>query len=333
MSTLFSTIDDFNQFFTLDANFNFALIKPSIEAAQNTYIKKLIGAELLERLLTGIEDDDLNAEESALLLKIKAALAPISVFSYTDIGNITFTESGMHTLHNENQKPAFEWQVQRFKNTVQDIAYTNFDLLLEFLESNATDFPLWTDSTAYTLYNATLIRTAAEFQLSYNINSSRLVFMALLPKMQYVEDLEISSVLCTYYAELLEKQIAETLTASDKIILPYLKKAIARLTIAIGLVDLSIEANVFGVIKHESTGTSTYKGFKPADDKSMQLVVVAAEREGRQYLDKVLKIIYADIANYPTFAASPCYVEDSSSSTTGNLDEMRPKVYDSFFRT
>jgi hypothetical protein len=333
MNTLFKTIEEFSEHLAIDANFNIETLAPSINLAEVRYLQKIIGKGLYAEVLQEYTADSLSAKNILLLKKVKMPLAYLALSLYLPIGNVSITEAGVHIIVNDNQKPAFEWQVVKTQEALQEIGYNGMDLLLEFLEENKLDYSLWTASTAYSEFNSHLIRNTTEFQECYNINSSRLVFLALLPKLVYSEDFILSNNLCEYFEILKTRQASGSLTAPDLIVLPYLKKALARYTIASGLADLSIEASVFGVIQNDKAGSSNYKGFKPASLKSIDGISSSAEKEAKLYLDKVILIMQTNIADYPIYAASSCYDEDGSTRTTGNLDEMRPRTYDSFFRT
>jgi hypothetical protein len=340
---LIQTTQELKVYLSVNADFHFDDVKASMNLAQTRYIKKCLGKFLLDKLVlhqfetTDDQHPDYIEPEKVESLETftKTALAYLSFYLYADIGNVNISDNGFHITSTENEKPAFRWQIQDVKERLLEIGYDALEELICFLENHADDFPEWQHSDCFSQKSNLIVHHAGAFNQGYFINNKRLTFLALIPHIQYVEDMAVSSMLCDYHKELIDKihgKDGASLSSYDKLVVDCLYKAIPRLAMAKGIHKLSIEENVFGVIQHNAQDRNGIKGFNPADNRTRELVAQAAEQEGRQYLDRALKIILSNLTHFPTYAASDCYSENSTSRSTGNIDETRPKTRDSFFQ-
>ena len=66
-NTLLISVDTVKDRSPVHKNMDDSLIYPEIKIAQDMYIVAAIGTNLMERLQTGIEDEDLTADETALI--------------------------------------------------------------------------------------------------------------------------------------------------------------------------------------------------------------------------------------------------------------------------
>lgn len=318
-------------------DFDFDAVQPSIEYAQETYINTILGEELVENF-----DDLADEDKENLIKRIKPALANLAFYHYIDIGNVQIGTHGIHILSNESSKPAFRWQVQDLKRTFQDKGHALLEKLILFLEKNIDTYPLWKNSECFSQRTNLLVSTAKEFNQGYNINSSRLVYLSLVQKINYVEDFLIKPILGEYFDELKNKKHKlrlpddsgnYELSAADKLIVNHLMKCIPRYAIAEGIHTISVELNVFGVNQPLKDDRNAHEAFKPSPIESNNLIAQAARREADNYINLIKKIIHANIDEYQTYKDSEFYVAESDVPATQTVQQMRPIQRDSFFQT
>ena len=135
----------------------------------------------------------------------------------------------------------------------------------------------WTLTDACTINFKTFINRTEQFDEIIPINRSRLEFQRLIPDMNNVESLRIEPAISAELSEAIKTVIKSgTITDRFKILLPYLRASIAYYTYA----------------DYFRSGTLLL---------SKHLLLADA------YLDRVMKILYANPDLYPEFVASDSY--------------------------
>lgn len=324
------------QYFKVANDFPFENIKSSVIMAQNRYLKKVLGKTLWNSYFNSMS----TALKEKLNPYLHAAVTNLALYLYLDKGAVMINSGGVYRRESEKEKTAYRYQSENLKFTLLDHGHNLLEDLIEFLQSNVQDYPLWKASSFYLENTKLLLSNATELERVLPKYSGRLVYLALLESIRYVEDFYIQPLLCDYYQELLLKKhqvshqgINYTLAPEDALLLPDLHRAIAYLAIHQGLPNLSVEINLFGVTQNMKSDREAHLMFEPAPLDNLQLIQKDARYKGMNYLDKVKRILHSNINDYPTYENSPCYVPDSETRKTGNLDQMRPRSRDSFFQT
>jgi len=351
---LINSTEELKEYLSVVDGFTFDVLKPSIRLAQNRYIKKIVGPTLFNKMLNEFQDGEGEGEgegEESILIPIekreelldlvKHSLAFLAFQNYVDVNQLNISDSGIHITSSDHQKTAFRWQIQDLKNHLLDTAYNNIELLMDFLNANIDIFEDWKESDLFLKKSNLICFNSQSFQKGYNINNQRLTFMAYLPKIEYVEDMIVSNMLCNYYDELLNKlhkkqkvdDAYPTLSELELKVVDALQKGIAKLAVSFGVHEFSVEQSVFGVIQKNVEDRSGTESFRPANNQSKEIIASSMKREGQEYLDKAMKIIKSNLDEFSTYKESPCYVEDSKAKSTGGAREMRPQQRDSFFST
>jgi len=324
----FQTTSELQQYIKLSNDFPFDNVKSSIKMAQNRYIKKVIGKALYQKFF-----EDMSADNKAKLLPyLQAPTAQLALYLYSDKGSVLISSGGFYRRESDKEKTAFRYQTESLKMTFLDHGHNLLEDLIEFLEDNISDYPEWKSSDFYLDNSNLILSSSRELERVNSKYSGRLVYQALLDSIHYVEDF--------YYDELILKKHKKTvdgaeyeLEAQDKVILPDLLRAIVNLAIYQGLPNLSVEINLFGVTQNKKDDRNAYLMFQALDAEGLKAIQINAKNIGQNYLDKIKKTLHSNISDYTTYANSKCYVADSEIYKTGNLDQERPRLRDSFFQT
>lgn len=349
---LINSTEELKKYLSVVENFTFDALKSSIRLAQNRYIKKILGPTLFDLILNEFQSGEGEGEgegeiliplekRTELLEYVNHSLAFLAFYNYVDINQLNISDSGIYVTESDHQKRPYRYQVEALKNNLLDSAYNNIELLFEFLQKNITVFETWKESDLFLKHSKLICFSAETFQKGYNINNQRLTYLGYLAKVEYVEDMIVSNMLCDYYDELLNKlhkiekvnDSYPSLSALELKVVDALQKAIAKLAVGHGIHEFSVEQNVFGVIQQNVEDRSGSESYRPANNQSKEIISGNMIKEGQAYLDRAMKIIYANIDDFETFKNSPCYVDESEKPTTGGAIEMRPKQRDSFFST
>lgn len=321
--------DDFKKYLTAPNNLSYEALSASILYAESKFANKVLGSTLYIKLNAGITDEDLTDDENLLLDEVYKMIGLMAYAHYVGLGNAKVTDQGITAVHTQNEKPAFEWQVKQMQRASLEMAFTAVEDLLLYLESVKDNFSDWTSSAAFTEFQELFIATASDFSKFWSISNSRLTYLALVPKIRFVEDFYLDTLLGSeYITELRTQSKADALTAPNKVVMNLLKHYIARKTIEAGLEGLSVEVSVFGLVKNYST--SSVNSSRPADAVEREALIANAVKEADMYRLKLLKTIYDDIDSYATYKASDSYVDPVDDD---DFPDRNVKKFGSFLRT
>lgn len=251
--------------------------------------KKLIpyiGSALLEALDTwyNTATPAVNAPYTALLPYVQNAVAKFTLSLAAPSIDTLLTEGGFAVTANTNLSPASDKRVKSFIDSMDQLAWSGVESLLQFLETNKADYSSWTSSEAYTEYFNNFIITAVDFDKIIRIDQSRLRFMQMKPTMDNVEALRIEPVISKEMADDIKATVkaGTTLSAAYSAIHTNIKRAIAYYTL-----------------------------FAETNDKKYEALADS-------YLAEVKKTIDTTPANYPLYTASDCY--DSEKTSYNNFE-------------
>lgn len=327
---------ELQQYIKVSNDFPFDNVKSSISMAQNRYLKKVLGKDLWTHIFNGMD----SSKKEALLPYLQACIAHLALYLYLDKGAVMINSGGVYRRENDKEKTAFRYQTENLKYTFLDHGHNLLEEVIEFLEENTADYPLWKSASFYLENTKLLLSSSIEFENILPKYSGRLVYRALLESIRYVEDFYIQPLLCDYYQELIYKKHALNVQGTnfvlndyDRLVLKDVLTGIAYLSVHQGLPNLSVEINLFGISQNMKNDRDAHLMFEPVSTESIQMMQNDARYKGMNYLDKVKSILHSNIQYFPTYQNSECYVPDSETRKTGNIDQMRPRGRDAFFQT
>lgn len=280
---IISNIDELRSYLPALASLNIDSVKPFFADAENTYLDNYLDSTTKQALLTWYKNgqNPNEAKYQNLLPYVQRIIARFSVLLGADPLNVKLTDSGFAVVSNQNLTPASPERVQKFKESIENSAYSAVELMLKFLETNKGTYTAWASSDKYTLAVRNLINSAQEFNKYFNINESRVEFYKIRLMLDDVERLKIIPAISQAYFDVILTAIkANNLTAHINAVLPYLRRSAANFLYS---------------------------------DKDPR-----AENNAKHYLTMALKIMDATPANYPEYAASDSY---SSTRTTYGTQE------------
>ncbi len=290
----------------------YADVLPSLQRAEQKYIIPFISQALyddLDKALNGTP----NASQVKLLDKMGMALANFTLFCWSQRGIMQVSSGGMHFTTNDNKKTAMEWMVKDAQDSYLNAGYDGLEMLLSFLENSGTTYPIWNNSEARTTAVECFINNAIAFQGYYNINDSRLLFMALKPVMKTVEDKFIKGVMCQAQYDALHAQVRnKAIDVSGKNLLNFVCPAVAFLTISNGLIERTISYNNRGISLMGLSTRDSRNLESPVDADRLSMIAKAAENNGQNYLRQLKEYLDVNVANYPLYGSSKCYVSGDS---------------------
>lgn len=249
-------------------------------------IRKVIGDAVFDFALAHyqsahylLETPDEDHPEYPLLDQLVSSIQlPVALHAYRRYAphnDLSHSDSGRQIIVTAEEKPAFEWMIDKSDKSLLDIAHEATDLLLEFLDKNIDytlvdgESPLipWGTSAAY-LATKELFLTSSQFNDEFFIDGSRRVFLAIVPSLRKVQQNDILSCLGKEkYDEISEQIIDADVTAENKTLLALIRPALTFIATSHAVITLSVEVLPTGIFSNFVSGVINGKNAASMPDR------------------------------------------------------------------
>jgi len=230
MAELFSTFANFKTFVGGRINQSIELdsIAPTIYDTARRHLVPWLGLEFYEAMVAAAAGTP-NSAQTALLPYIKKPLALLTMYEYSKVGKIFFSENGLQRFENENFKSAYRYQEKDYVESMLEHGYDAIENLLLFLDREQATYTDWRDSDEGEAHLSMLLNYAAEFRRLTSHQCDRYTFEALRP---IIADVEVWGAEKIVPAEFWEgfkaRHLAGTLTVAEKVVRKYMRQAFAQ---------------------------------------------------------------------------------------------------------
>lgn len=308
----------FKQFYPgINRSVKWNSLKPVIDGAFDTYIRKYVGDALIDDVLTDYiaEDGALTAKEIKFSEWLNRALAyytiydamPLHNFSFGDLGLVE--QGGMDT----NTMSVQSW---RYKNSRWEImlkADIFLDMALEYLESeviaNNTDFDSWKNSDAFTENVSDFIRTTRQVSKFKAIKGSRRTFTALVPYFKKAERQIILKILCQdQYDDLATDFKNDELDGDQKKLLYKVQNLVVERGVLLAVPHLTLDVEADGLFIVSSTSDINMR--KNAYDEAIARLEDRMESDAKEAEGVLRNFLVENVDTFTLWKNSPCYIED-----------------------
>jgi len=286
---------------------------PYIEEAQETFIKPVLGNGLYEQLQDAMAldpvppDDGTTPEKLALLLEmVRKPLALYALWLGADEFGVSVSSQGIQVIETQTHKTAPQYRVQNLKENWIRRANTSLDLVLKFLDEHLEDYP------AYICQDADLfLRSTTEFNSEVDIRESRRVFVSLKPVIRSVERKYIRPTLSAQLFDALKSALKSNAEpdGDQKALLELIRPALAHLTMARALTEISIDVLDWGIFDTAGNTFTNVSSKQASNRERIALMAEANQRDGEAEL-KALQQFLDETASetvYPLYFNSPRY--------------------------
>ena len=307
---------------------------PYIDEAQETFIKPVLGDVLYNQLqdLMALDpvppDDGTTAENLAeLLAMLRKPLALYALWLGADEFGVSISSQGIQVIETPTHKTAPQYRVQNLKENWIRRANTALDLVLKFLDEHKIDYPGFDPQDADLFIRGTL-----EFNSEVDIRESRRVFVSLKPIIRSVEKKYIRPTLSSELFDELKAawQSNEALTRAQLNLLDLIRPALAHLTMARALMEISIDVLDWGIFDTAGNTFANVSSKQASNKDRISIMAEANQRDGeselkalQQYLDET-----ASDDVYPAYFHSTRYAGKVIAETR---NEFINKSDNSFF--
>lgn len=306
---LFKTDIEFQDYSSLSVE-TFLAIKSIIPTVESKHLIPLLGMEQYQELQTAFYGTDPLTDRIKKLLDLaRRVVAPWVAVYYTPKTDVKVSEGGVRRAETEKLKTAFQYQLKNFVDANRNEAMDAAEALLQFLEANAADYPLWRDGNGNKEYRKLFIKTATEFNTLFATASPHSNFMILKTKMVDVEDIHIQKTIgSTIFQTLKTKTTAPggTLTDKETELLFAIKKAIAAMTVSAALPFIHVKMDEGLTAAGGSFGQNDALSSRvPVSDNTFSYYLRSVNDSARLWLDRIKKIIKDNPTDFPQPEAPP----------------------------
>lgn len=295
---------------------NFFSLKATIRNVEEQHLVPIIGKSLYTTL-TGIyhpaADETaaqaaLNTTQKALLDRCRMLLGPYIAYYHAPKTEVKLSDGGLRREETNTSKTAYQYQGKNFREACLAEAEVQSEMLLQFLEDNSADYASWLTDPAFADYTGLFIKTGKEFGGMYPSQSPYKNYWAMRSKMADVEMLHI----CREIGEELfndlktkSKAALPVYSIKEKLLLLYLKKAIANFTVAFSIpfLNVRIDANGLSVVSAgaRSSNDETASRSTPSSN-DISHTISSAAAAGKEWLEAAIEFLNKNHSDFPLYA-------------------------------
>ncbi len=227
---------------------SFAMMETPLRNAFETYLEPLLGTKMTERLIQIYESEQLDpeTEETKVSRKLLAicqkANGNLAYFHDFDEINSLITDAGFQRHENDTIKSMYQYQEISLRESFRNKGFNGLDRMLEFLEKNSKFFPEFEKSDAYSFRKKSIVPDASYANRFYFINSSRIVFLRLLPHLDFAEQKFVRQTLGDeLYKHFKEDMFEPDYEGEDKLHFEGLREAAARVIVVAAVRRLIVD--------------------------------------------------------------------------------------------
>jgi len=317
MELLITTKEELLAYLPINVSFHFNLVKPFLLHVQREEIIPLLSQAEFDNLVEHYQGSTPNADKQTLLETVQSALAPLAFERAIPHLNVQVSSSGIHISTNEDKKTAFQWQIDELRHSYLSIGYKALDQMLVYLEEKKAVFTDWAGSESFTELKGHFIQSAAEFNEIVHIEQSRRMFLYLKPIMARVEETYIAGITSHPLFEEIKAELKGTVSEANAKLLPFIRTAVAHLTIARAVTELSAKLDFRGLTQYDNTGSrETMHNRKAVELNMLTAFKTSHFEEGKSRLAELDDYLQANADAYPLFKSSDNYVDPATAEDT-----------------
>lgn len=298
-------MEEIREFVPVSSSSDFDSVAPHISNAERDYLIPVIGNTMYDELVEFYEAEalvtptEVQQKTAALLRLVQSAVVHIAYWIGFDLLNAHISDGGFKRTESTNVKGLFKYQQENLKSYFRTNGFNGLDTVLQYLETNLSDFGEFSASPAFTMLKLAFIPTTDIFNDIVFINKSRLTYLRMKPHMQLIEDTEISTILGTAFAFVKSEMVKTDPEVKVKTILPYIQKPVAYLASALLMEESGADLTDNGLFF-----TSTASGYnndterKPSASERIAVLVKRNRNTGNAYLDQLRSYLSAKASDW-----------------------------------
>lgn len=329
---LFNNTSDIKKFAPVNVSLEYESITPFINIVERDYLKKLIGDAMYTEISAYTQSS--TAIQKGLLKLCKEAVIHLALWKWSMGGSVSVSDIGITRAESEKQKSAYKYQEDSFRDAMKDTGFFALDAVLEYLETNISDFSTFSSSANYTVLKSNFINTTAAFDEIYDISNSRLVFLRLKRFITMVQDFDIIpgigretyDILLAIANDTQGSGSGEDEYTKQNAVIGYIRKAVAFFAVSRAILELNVNITDKGFFFEQKEGAqNTFQKTNNLYDNQLSTLANNAKQNGTAYLEYAIAYMKDNLDIFPEFEASTAYDENEGNAGM-NFDNTDKKI-------
>ena len=229
-------MEEIREFVPVSSSSDFDSVAPHIANAERDYLIPVIGTAMYENLMVfyktevAEEPTETQHKTAELLRLVQSAIIHIAYWIGFDLLNSHISDGGFKRTESTSVKGLFKYQEENLKTYFRTNGINGLDTVLQYLETNSSDFSEFSESSAFTKIKLAFIPTTDIFNELIFINKSRLTFLRMKSHLRLIEDTEIATILGPTAFTIVKSEMVKA-NPDPKVtaLLPYIRKPVAYL--------------------------------------------------------------------------------------------------------
>lgn len=276
-----------------DATIPYIKFAPELESATDEVIS-IVGKEIYNKahdiFLTNYNALPDDNENKTLLRKIRYAIFVQAYFLMCQSTDLAHTSNGRKMRVNDHEKNAFQWMIDADNDAQEKKYYRALDALIVFLNNvTSNDIEtIWNSSDAYKKLNKHFIKSVADFEPYFVINSWYLLYKLTPAFNLCVEEEILPRITSERYNEL---KTATTLNDADKLLINHIKEALANYSLQWAIPRFSINILPDAIVQRFMSDRNNTKSTKTPQFLEPQWAVQEFKNATFSALSKIENLI------------------------------------------
>ena len=299
-------MEEIREFVPVSSSSDFDSVTPHIANAERDYLIPIIGIDMYERLIVFYETEfvedltEVEQKSAELLHLVQSSVIHIAYWIGFDLLNSHISDGGFKRTESTSVKGLFKYQEENLKTYFRTNGFNGLDIVLQYLETNSSEFDEFSESPACTLLKSAFIPTTDIFNELVFINNSRLTFLRMKSHMQLIEDTEISTILGpTAFSFVKSEMVKANPEAKVTKLLSYVRKPVAYLASALLMEESGADLTDNGLFFTSiASGFNNDTEHKPATSDRIAILVTRNRNIGNAYLDQLRSYLSANSSDW-----------------------------------
>ena len=299
-------MEEIREFVPVSSSSDFDSVAPHIANAERDYLIPVIGTAMYENLMVfyktevAEEPTETQHKTAELLRLVQSAIIHIAYWIGFDLLNSHISDGGFKRTESTSVKGLFKYQEENLKTYFRTNGINGLDTVLQYLETNSSDFSEFSESSAFTKIKLAFIPTTDIFNELIFINKSRLTFLRMKSHLRLIEDTEIATILGPTAFTIVKSEMVKA-NPDPKVtaLLPYIRKPVAYLASVLLMEESGADLTDNGLFF-----TSTTSGYnndterKPSASERVAILVKRNRNIGLAYLDQLRSYLAANASEW-----------------------------------
>lgn len=301
--SLFTTQQELAKYGPVTENFDMDAFGTHIRRADRTFIYPAVSRDLYDYIRAAAAAESLTTLEAEACELLKEAEAVLAFYKWIVKGQVNISSAGIRIANTEGWKTAFQWQIRDLQTECLHDGLAALEELIVLLNANLSVFSIYRDSDQYTENYNGFLNSGKEFNEYFTLAYPRYTFILTNAIRRRVERDSIWPIIGEGLANEIITQInAQELSVTNAKIIGFIRGAIANLTIARAIIELSVQVSEKGITVYADSGTTgTIDKREPVSDVRLAELRRASESTGAEYLSKLRTFLQDNPTDYPLY--------------------------------